>query len=390
MRRKTIFRCTIMRGGTSKGIFLMEEDLPQDPELRDRIILAIFGSPDIRQIDGLGGADSLTSKLALIKASREPDRDIDYTFGAVGIAEPFVDYSANCGNISSAVGPFAIDRGLVRPVEPFTTVRIFNTNTQKMIHSKVPVKRGKIVSDGDYAIDGVPGTGAKIELSFMDPGGAITGRLLPTRNAVDEIVIDSGERFFVTIVDAGNPTAFIRAEDLGLKGTELPEPFERDALNKARLEAIRKKVGDLAGIPASPSIPKISFVAPSQNYKTTTGKEIRKDEVNLLARVMAMGKLHKTFAITAGVPAAAAAVIPGSIINSVIGSTGSDLMERELIIGHPSGQMDVGVRAKQEEGQIRIISCTVGRTARKIMEGRVYISRKVYSLGKGQRDVRIS
>ncbi|MDP3014159.1 MAG: PrpF domain-containing protein, partial [Candidatus Subteraquimicrobiales bacterium] len=159
MQRKTIFPCTIMRGGTSKGIFLMEEDLPRDPQLRDRIILAVFGSPDIRQIDGLGGADSLTSKLAIISPSEEPDRDVNYTFGAVGIDKPFVDYSANCGNISSAVGPFAIEKKLVRPEEPFTTVKIFNTNSRRMIHAKVPVKRGKVVYEGDYEIAGVPGTG---------------------------------------------------------------------------------------------------------------------------------------------------------------------------------------------------------------------------------------
>ena len=211
MQSKTAFRCTIMRGGTSKGIFLMEEDLPRDPELRDRIILAIFGSPDIRQIDGLGGADSLTSKLALIAPSKESGRDVNYTFGAVGIDKPFVDYSANCGNISSAVGPFAIDRGLVKPEEPFTTVRIFNTNTQKMICAKVPVKKGKVISEGDYAIDGVPGTGAKIELSFMDPGGAKTGRLFPTGNAGRSCDRLREKDFHLTIVDAGNPTAFVRA-----------------------------------------------------------------------------------------------------------------------------------------------------------------------------------
>lgn len=181
MQRKTKFPCTIMRGGTSKGIFLMEEDLPRDPGLRDRIILAIFGSPDIRQIDGLGGADSLTSKLALIASPKTGDRDVDYTFGAVGIDKPFIDYSANCGNIRSAVGPFVIEKGWVRPEEPYTTVRIFNTNTRKMIYARVPVKRGRVVTDGDYAIDGVPGTGVRIELSFFDPGGATTGHLLPNK-----------------------------------------------------------------------------------------------------------------------------------------------------------------------------------------------------------------
>ena len=264
MQPKTIFRCTIMRGGTSKGIFLMEKDLPQDPQLRDRIILAIFGSPDIRQIDGLGGADSLTSKLAMIAPSNEPGRDIDYTFGAVGIDKPFVDYSANCGNISSAVGPFAIEQGSLKAVEPFTIVRIFNTNTQKMIYARVPVQKGKVVSEGDYAIDGVPGTGAKIELSFIDPGGATTGRLLPTGNVVDEVRLDTGEKVPLTIVDAGNPTAFVRAE-IGLQGNELPAEFDQD--ERRKLETIREKVAELMGISLSPSIPKIAFVAPPQDYQ---------------------------------------------------------------------------------------------------------------------------
>ena len=371
MRRKTIFRCTIMRGGTSKGIFVMEKDLPKDPQLRDRVILAIFGSPDIRQIDGLGGADSLTSKLALIQVSKMPDGDIDYTFGAVGIDKPFVDYSANCGNISSAVGPFAIDQGLVRPEEPFTTVRIFNTNTQKMINAKVPIRKGKVVSDGDYAIDGVPGTGAKIELTFMDPGGATTGKLLPTGNVTDVVRLDTGEEFTLTIVDAGNPTAFARASELGLQGTELPGPFEQEVATKRKLESIREKVAQLMGIPLNPSIPKISFVGPPQDYKSMTGTEIKTREIDLVARVMAMGKMHKTFAITAGIPAAIAAVIPGSVVHQVIGESSS--MERTVLIGHPSGQMDVKVEAHKEGDQFRVISCTVGRTARKIMEGRVYI-----------------
>ncbi len=379
MKKRTIFKCVIMRGGTSKGIFLKEEDLPRDPQLRDRIILAIFGSPDTRQIDGLGGADSLTSKLALISSSKEPDRDVNYTFGAVGIDQPFVDYSANCGNISSAVGPYAIDQGLVRAEEPFTIVRIFNTNTQKMIYAKVPVKRGKVVFDGDYAIDGVPGTGAKIELRFMDPGGATTGKLFSTGNVVDEIQLETGERYHVTIVDAGNPTAFVRADELGLRGAELPAEFDQDASTRAKLEALRRKVGERMGIPTSPSIPKISFIAPSQNFKTTAGEEIKKEAISLVARVMAMGKMHKTFAITAGIPAAIGAVVSGSVVNQVVGNFSQGTGEREIVIGHPSGMMDVRVEARFDGDKPRIVSCTVGRTARKIMDGKVYISNKVYS-----------
>jgi methylitaconate Delta-isomerase len=380
MVKKTTFPCTIMRGGTSKGIFLMEKDLPEDPGLRDRIILAVFGSPDIRQIDGLGGADSLTSKLAIIGPAKKSDYDIDYNFGAVGIDKAFVDYSANCGNISSAVGPYAVDKGLVKAVEPFTIVRIYNANTKKMIYSKVPVKKGKVVWEGDYAIDGCPGTAAKIELSFMDPGGATTGRLLPTGNVVDELKLDTGESYRVTIVDAGNPTAFVRAEELKLRGNELPAEFDQDMATRAKLEAIRKKVGEMMGIPVSQSIPKISFIAPAQDFKTVTGKVVGKDSVSMLARVMAMGKMHKTFAITAGIPAAIGAVIPNSVVNQVVAGGKPVPTDKEIVIGHPSGMMDVKVEMRIEKGQPHIVSCTVGRTARKIMDGQVYVPTGVYSI----------
>ena len=380
MVKKTTFPCTIMRGGTSKGIFLMEKDLPEDPGLRDRIILAVFGSPDIRQIDGLGCADSLTSKIAIIGPAKKSDYDIDYNFGAVGIDKAFVDYSANCGNISSAVGPYAVDKGLVKAVEPFTIVRIYNANTKKMIYSRVPVKKGKVVWEGDYAIDGCPGTAAKIELSFMDPGGATTGKLLPTGNVVDELKLDTGESYRVTIVDAGNPTAFVRAEELKLRGNELPAEFDQDMATRAKLEAIRKKVGEMMGIPVSQSIPKISFIAPAQDFKTVTGKVVGKDSVSMLARVMAMGKMHKTFAITAGIPAAIGAVIPNSVVNQVVAGGKPVPTDKEIVIGHPSGMMDVKVEMRIEKGQPHIVSCTVGRTARKIMDGQVYVPTSVYSI----------
>ena len=378
--KKTTFPCTIMRGGTSKGIFLMEKDLPEDPGLRDRIILAVFGSPDIRQIDGLGGADSLTSKLAIIGPAKRSDYDIDYNFGAVGIDKAFVDYSANCGNISSAVGPFAVDKGLVKAVDPFTMVRIYNANTKKMIYSKVPVKNGEVVWEGDYAIDGCPGTAAKIELSFMDPGGATTGRLLPTGNVVDELKLDTGESYRVTIVDAGNPTAFVWAEELKLRGNELPAEFDQDMATRAKLEAIRKKVGEMMGIPVSQSIPKISFIAPAQDFKTVTGKMVGKDSVSMLARVMAMGKMHKTFAITAGIPAAIGAVIPNSVVNQVVSGGKPVPADKEIVIGHPSGMMGVKVEARFDKNGPHIVSCTVGRTTRKIMDGQVYVPTSVYSI----------
>jgi 2-methylaconitate cis-trans-isomerase PrpF len=357
----------------------MEKDLPEDPGLRDRIILAVFGSPDTRQIDGLGGADSHTSKLAIIGPAKRSDYDIDYNFGAVGIDKAFVDYSANCGNISSAVGPYAVDKGLVKAVDPFTIVRIYNANTKKMICSKVPVKNGEVVWEGDYAIDGCPGTAAKIELSFMDPGGATTGRLLPTGNVVDDLKLDTGESYRVTIVDAGNPTAFVRAEELKLRGNELPAEFDQDMATRVKLEAIRKKVGEMMGIPVSQSIPKISFIAPAQDFKTVTGKMVGEDSVSMLARVMAMGKMHKTFAVTAGIPAAIGAVIPNSVVNQVVAGGKPVPADKEIVIGHPSGMMDVKVEMRMKKGQPYIVSCTVGRTARKIMDGKVYVPTCVYS-----------
>jgi hypothetical protein len=382
---KKTLPCTIMRGGTSKGIFLMEKDLPEDPRLRDAIILAVFGSPDIRQIDGLGGADSLTSKLAIIGPPKGPGYDVEYTFGAVGVDKAFVDYSANCGNISSAVGPFAVDKGFVKAVEPFTVVRIYNSNSKKMIFSKVTVKKGKVVWDGDYAIDGCPGTAAKIELCFMDPGGPTTGKLLPTGNVVDELKLETGERFRVTIVDAGNPTAFVGAEELNLIGNELPADFDQNLEMRGKLEAIREKVGELMGIPVSRSIPKISFVAPAQDYRSVTGATISADCVSMLARVMAMGKMHKTFAITAGIPAAIAAVLPGSVVNRVAACGKPD---NEIVIGHPSGMMDVKVEAVFDENGPHVVSCTIGRTARKIMDGKAYIPESVFRKGRELGDSR--
>src|ERR1700723_856876 len=214
-----MLRCAIVRGGTSKAVFIMMNEYPKDPAKRDAVILAIYGSPDVRQIDGLGGADILTSKHAIISRSSRPDADVDYIFAQVSFDSAFVDYSGNCGNISSAVGPFAIDEGLVEAVEPITTVRIRMTNSDRILIAEVPVKGGKAMVDGDFAIDGVPGTGAKIAMDWSDVVGSITGKLLPTGNAKNTIEV-GGIKYPVSIVDAGNPVVFINAASLEMKGTE--------------------------------------------------------------------------------------------------------------------------------------------------------------------------
>ena len=237
-----------MRGGTSKALFFLEEYVPTDLQQRTEFLLRACGSPDVRQIDGLGGADPLTSKIAIISPANRSDVDVNYTFGQVSLTEPFVDFSANCGNISSAVGPYAIAKRLVAAVDPITTVRIFNTNTQKMVIAEVPVEQGAVKTHGDFRISGVPGTGAEIRLHFIDPGGALTGKLLPTGNVVDQIILENGKSIDVSIVDAANPTGFVRSDEIGIRGDELPSELEARTDVLAILEEIRSRISERLGL----------------------------------------------------------------------------------------------------------------------------------------------
>jgi len=368
--------CTIMRGGTSKALFFLDSDLPADAQQRMECLLRAFGSPDIRQVDGMGGADPLTSKTAIIRPSSMPGVDVDYTFGQVSITEPFVDMAGNCGNISSAVGPYAIDKGLVKTVEPVTTVRIFNTNTKKMILAEVPVRDGKVVTEGTYQINGVPGTGAEIKLHFMDPGGAITGKLLPTRNVVDKILMENGKTVDVSIVDAGNLAGFVRAEQVGLRGDELPAEIESRADILAALEEIRARISERVGLCANwreayqryRTNPKIAFVSAPAAYRTLQGQQVSADSYDVMARVMAMGRMHKAFALTVAIPTAAACKIPGSIVHAVCRQSSSTVR-----IGHPSGIMSLGITATGEKENFRLEEVVFGRTARKLMDGRVFL-----------------
>jgi 2-methylaconitate cis-trans-isomerase PrpF len=368
--------CTIMRGGTSKALFFLESDLPADPKQRTVCLLRAFGSPDIRQVDGMGGADPLTSKTAIIRESNLPGVDVEYTFGQVSITEPFVDMAGNCGNISSAVGPFALDKGLVLAVDPVTTVRIFNTNTKKMIVADVPVREGRVVTQGTYSINGVPGAGAEIKMHFLDPGGAITGKMLPTGNVVDPIKMESGKTVEVSIVDAGNLAGFVRAEQVGLRGDELPAEIESRADILATLEEIRAKISELLGMCGNwreayqryRTNPKIAFVSAPSRYRTLQGQQVHADSNDVTARVMAMGRMHKAFAITAAIPTAAASKIPGSVVHALSRQSCSTVR-----IAHPSGIMSVGITTEGERGNFRLMEVIVGRTARKLMEGRVFL-----------------
>lgn len=385
MRDFERIRAVIMRGGTSKAVFLMDNELPKDPKVRDRVILALYGSPDPRQIDGLGGADPLTSKLAIIKPSDSPDADIDYNFGQVVIDRPYVDYSNNCGNISSAVGPFAIDEGLVQAKEPVTTVRIFNVNTQKIIEAEVPVKYGKALTRGDYSIAGVPGTGAKIMLNFLDSGGAKTGKLLPTGNRKDLIRLESGQELEVSIVDAANPAVFLKAADLGLTGKELPGDINNRPQILSTLAEIRSIVAEKLGFVAdrreaaekSPAIPKIAFVAEPADYVDVNGNNVRAKEISLTARTLSMGKMHKAYAVTGGICTATCALLKGTVVNELVRA---EALESGVVhLGHPSGVMEFKILLEDNPGvEPHLVKAGVARTARRLMDGYAYVPSKVF------------
>jgi 2-methylaconitate cis-trans-isomerase PrpF len=373
-------RCAVMRGGTSRALFVMRGDLPTQPDLRDRVILRMYGSPDVRQIDGMGGADPLTSKLAIIGPPTREDADVDYTFAQVSIEDPLVDYKGNCGNISSAVGPFAIDEGLVQAVEPKTTVRIHQTNTESILVAQVPVVNGKAAVEGDYHIDGVPGTGARIDLDFSDTAGAVTGRILPTRNPIDCLDVEAVGPVDVSVVDAGNPCVFVRAADLGLEGTETPDEIDANRDLNERIERIRGTVAAEIGLVQdwrdaareSPYIPFFALVSPPADYVDfTTGRLVQAEQVDFVARLLFMLRMHKAYPVTGTVCTGAAARIPGTIVYQV---ARPESHRRSLArIGHPAGVIDVDAVVRPDDDGVHLVRASVGRTARRIMEGYAFV-----------------
>jgi methylitaconate Delta-isomerase len=371
-------RCAIMRGGTSKAIFLMENDLPRDKKVRDNLICQIFGSPDVRQINGLGGADPLTSKLAIIGPPSRNDADVDYTFGQVGINKGYIDYSGNCGNISSAVGPFAISEGLVRAGEKLTAVRIHNTNTGKIIVADVPMADGEVAVLGDCVCDGVPGTGAKIMLDWSDTSGSVTGKLLPTGNPTDVVDIPGFGPLTLSIVDAANPMVFVRAKDLKLTGIETPQQVNGNADLLKLLETIRGTAAVMIGMAKNqkealdkcPAFPMIAFVSPPADYQDfTTGRPIKAGDVDLISRLMFMQVIHKTYAGTGTICTGAAARIPGTVVHEAT----NPAAEKIIRIGHPAGVIDIEVAAAAKDGKITLTRAAISRTARRLMDGYAYI-----------------
>jgi methylitaconate Delta-isomerase len=375
----------IQRGGTSKGIYIHKKDLPKDSRMRDKVILSIFGSPDKRQIDGLGGADPLTSKVAIISPSEKKEADVDYTFGAVDINEPIVDYKANCGNLSSGVGPFAIDEGIVKAGKAAETiVRIYNTNTDKILKARVSVKDGTTNYLGQYAIDGVPGTSSKILLDYSETAGAVTGRLLPTGNPVDVVNIPPIGKIEISIVDAGNPVCFIKPDALHLTGTEGPlDKTVIDSLDK--IELIRGTAATKIGLAGAakearfktPAVPMLAIVSESRSYASfTNGSRIDSKDIDFVARLFYMQEMHKTYAGTGTVCTGAAAMIDGTLVNRV---TSSISKKTNLVrIGHPGGVIPIEVKVEKDKEGFVLKQAAFGRTSRRILEGFVYVPESLF------------
>lgn len=371
MNEQIRVRCTIMRGGTSKAVFLNENHIPRDIEERNRFILALFGSPDARQIDGLGGAEVLTSKCAIIGPSTRPDADVNYTFLQIGVAESTVSSEIICGNISSAVGAYAIEEGFVRWQEPITTVRVYNTNTDKIMLVKVPVKGGHPLVEGDYVVDGVPGSGAEVQVDYSQTIGSSTGALLPTGKVIDQVFIPSLKRNIeMSIVDIATVSAFFRAEDIGLTGIEKPNEFSQEPLKV--FEEIRQATSDLCGLPKDNFIiPFTIAVAPSKPFEILSkGRTVGAAEVDFITRMTASGTIHKALSGAAACCASVASQIPGTIVNQC---TASVEQPRQVRIGHPSGVIKAYTDVVSENGEVKVNSVCFSRTARRIMEGYAYI-----------------
>lgn len=379
---------TYMRGGTSKGVFFRLHDLPafaQAPgKARDALLVRVIGSPDPygKQTDGMGGATSSTSKVVIISPASVPDHDVDYLYGQVPVDGDFIDWSGNCGNLSSAVGPFAIANGFLDPAriprDGLCTVRIWQANIGKTIVAHVPVRAGEVQESGDFELDGVTFPAAEIALEFLDPAdeGEDGGAMFPTGQLVDELDVPGLGRVRATLINAGVPMVFVEAATLGYDGTELQPAINEDKAALAKLEAIRAAgavrmglIGDVAQAAARPLTPKVAFVAPPKDYVASSGKPVAAADIALLARAISMGKLHHAMMGTASVAIATAAAVPGTLVNAAAGGGTRDVVR----FGHPSGTLRVGADVRQVDGQWVATKAVMSRSARVLMEGTVRV-----------------
>ena len=376
---------TYMRGGTSKGVFFKLQDLPESAQVpgdaRDALLLRVIGSPDPygKQTDGMGGATSSTSKTVIIAKSDKPDHDVDYLFGQVAIDKAFVDWSGNCGNLSAAVGSFAISNGLVDssrvPQNGIAVVRIWQANISKSIIAHVPITDGAVQETGDFELDGVTFPAAEVLVDFMNPADG-EGAMFPTGNLVDDLEVPGVGTFKATMINAGIPTIFVNAEDIGYTGTELQEAINGDEKALARFETIRAYgavrmglIQDISEAAGRQHTPKIAFVAPPLEYISSSGKKINPAEIDLLVRALSMGKLHHAMMGTAAVAIGAAAAIPGTLVNLAAGGGERDAVR----FGHPSGTLRVGAEASLVGGEWAVNKASMSRSARVLMEGWVRV-----------------
>jgi probable AcnD-accessory protein PrpF len=374
-----------MRGGTSKGVFFLAQDLPADPAIRDRLLLRVIGSPDRygKHTDGMGGATSSTSKVVILSKSARAGCDVDYNFGQVAIDRPVIDWSGNCGNLSAAVGAFALSAGLVEgPADGTATVNIWQMNIGKKIINHVEMRGGEVLELGDFELDGVAFPAAEVKVEFLDPaadeeGEGGGGAMFPTGNRIDTLDVPGIGRIEATLINAGNPTIFVDAERLGLKGTELQGDINGDRAMLKRAEAVRALAAVTMGLCATveeatekrPHTPKLAFVARPAPYVASDGKKIEAGSIDLLARIFSMGVLHHAMTGTGAVAIAAAAAIPGTIVSRVA-PVGADGRVR---FGHPSGTLSVGAEAREEGGQWTVRKVMMSRSARRLMEGWVRV-----------------
>ena len=387
---QTKIPATYMRGGTSKGVFFRLADLPAAAQLpgaaRDRLLQRVIGSPDPygKQIDGMGAATSSTSKAVIVSPSTRADHDVDYLFGQVAIDRDFVDWSGNCGNLSAAVGPFAIASGLIDaakvPANGTCTVRIWQANIGKTIVAHVPITNGLVQETGDFELDGVTFPAAEVALEFIDPAdegeGEGGGAMFPTGHVVDQLQVPGVGSFQATLINAGIPTIFLNAADLGYTGTELQPAINGDPAALARFETIRAwgavKMGliqDVAEAAKRQHTPKIAFVAPPANYTASSGKPVQAADIDLLVRALSMGQLHHAMMGTAAVAIGTAAAIPGTLVNLAAGGG-----QRSAVrFGHPSGTLRVGAEAAQVNGQWAVTKALMSRSARVLMSGWVHV-----------------
>lgn len=388
--RQIPIRATYMRGGTSKGVFFKLDDLPESARVpgaaRDALLLRVIGSPDPygKQIDGMGAATSSTSKTVIVAKSARPDHDVDYLFGQVSIDQPFVDWSGNCGNLSAAVGPFAITNGLVDPAripqDGVAVVRIWQANIQKTIVAHVPITGGAVQETGDFELDGVTFPAAELRLEFMDPAEeGDGGSMFPTGNLVDNLEVPGVGTFKATMINSGIPTIFLEAEALGYTGTELQDAINGDAAALARFETIRAHgalrmglIKDVAEAASRQHTPKIAFVARPMEYVSSSGKKIGTGDIDVLVRALSMGKLHHAMMGTASVAIATAAAVPGTLVNLAAGGGQRD----NVCFGHPSGTLRVGAQAQSVDGDWKVTKAIMSRSARVLMEGRVHVPRE--------------